>query len=314
MGFKASTSNLSLRQLRAFLLVADEASMTRAATRLHLTPSALSMLVRSMEGELGFRLFERTTRRLSLTDAGRQLLPTVCQVFDSLEAGIDAVRSAQQVRDSLLVVATSPLLASALVPEVIASFRQQHPQVRVRLVDASVESLPALVRDNGADIAVCTASNDVADLAVEQLYSDPLMLVCPVGHPLAAQREVKWQTLREEPLVLMRPGSGLRALVDKAFARMPPPRAPAHEVAQVATALGLVAAGEGLAILPSYAITRASTSYPGRTLVSVPLISPLVRRDIVALTRVSDQPAPGCEAFVHHFKLVCSQTSDMVLA
>jgi LysR family carnitine catabolism transcriptional activator len=187
MGFKTSTSNLSLRQLRAFLTVAEETSMTRAAARLHLTPSALSMLVRSMEDEVGFRLFDRTTRRLVPTAAGQQLLPTVRQVFDGLEEGIDAVRQAQATRASLLVVATSPLLASALVPQVIAAFRQQHPQVRVRLVDAAVESLPGLVREGAADIAVCTANSDVSDLHGDQrLYSDPLMLVCPPGHPLAA--------------------------------------------------------------------------------------------------------------------------------
>ena len=304
MAFKTGTSNLSLRQLRAFLTVAGETSMTRAAARLHLTPSALSMLVRSMEDELGFRLFDRTTRRLVLTAAGQLLLPTVRQVFDSLDQGVDAVRTAQQVRSSLLVVATSPLLASALMPEVIASFRQQHPQVRVRLVDAAVESLPALVRDGGADLAICTASSDVSDLAAIRLYSDPLMLVCPAEHPLAALREVAWQSLRHEPLVLMRPGSGLRTLVDKAFGRLPPLSAPAHEVSQVATALGLVAAGEGIAMLPSYAITRARTAHQERALVTVPLVAPVVRRDIVALARVADQLPASCEGFLHHFKLV----------
>jgi len=304
MGFKTITSNLSLRQLRAFLSVAQETSMTRAATRLHLTPSALSMLVRSMEDDLGFRLFDRTTRRLVLTEAGQQLLPTVRQVFDSLEQGIDAVRAAQQVRASLLVVATSPLLASALVPQVIASFRQQQPEVRVRLVDATVESLPALVRDGSADIAVCTANSDVSDLAASRLYSDRLMLVCPVGHPMATLREVGWPSLRDQPLILMRPGSGLRSLVDKAFGRRPPSQPPVHEVAQVATALALVAAGEGIAMLPSFAITRAWTARQEQALVTVPLVAPVVRREIVALTRPADRPSAACEGFIRHFKLV----------
>ena len=304
MGFKTSPSNLSLRQLRAFVSVAQEASMTRAATRLHLTPSALSMLVRSMEDELGFRLFDRTTRRLVLTDAGRQLLPTVHHVFDSLEQGIDAIRTAQQVRASQLVVATSPLLASALVPQVIASFRQQHPQVRVRLIDAPVESLPALVREGGADMAVCTANSDVPDLHAVRLYRDKLMLVCHADDPLAARHEVEWQALCNERLILLRPGSGLRALVDKAFARWKNRKPPAYEVSQVATALGLVEAGEGISILPSYAISRAQSSSQAQQLVSVALVAPVVRRDIVALTRVVDEQAPGCASFISHFKQV----------
>ncbi len=304
MGFKTSSSNLSLRQLRAFLSVAEESSMARAANRLHLTPSALSMLVRGMEDDLGFRLFDRTTRSLVLTDAGQQLLPTVRQVFESLEQGIDSVRTAQQVKASRFVVGTSPLLASALVPEVIASFRQQHPQVRVELIDAAVESLPALVRDGRADMVVCTANSDVSDLHATRLYSDKLLLVCPREHPLASRREVEWQALCDEPLVLLRPGSGLRALVDKAIARWGKRNPPAHEVSQVATALGLVAAGEGVAILPSYAILRAQSASQERQLVTVPLVSPVVRREIVALTRVADQLAPGCAGFISHFKLV----------
>lgn len=307
MASKTSTSNLSLRQLRAFLTVAQEASMTRAAVRLHLTPSALSMLVRSMEDDLGFRLFDRTTRRLVLTDAGRQLLPTVQQVFASLEQGIASIQAAQQDRASQLSVATSPLLASALVPEVIASFRQQHPDVRVQLVDAPVESLPALLREGGADMAVCTASSDFSDLRSTRLYADRLMLVCPNSHPLAGRREVEWKDLREERLVLMRPGSGLRALVDKAFARWRRSTPPAYEVSQVATALGLVEAGEGVSILPSYAISRAQSSRQEARLVSVALVGPVVRREIVALTRLSDEVHSASAGFIRHFKQVAGK-------
>jgi LysR family carnitine catabolism transcriptional activator len=88
--------------------------MTRAATQLHLTPSALSMLVRSMEDDLGMRLFERTTRRVVLTDAGKQFLPTVEQVFAQLDSGIASLHQSQRLKASQLRVAASPLLASAL--------------------------------------------------------------------------------------------------------------------------------------------------------------------------------------------------------
>jgi LysR family carnitine catabolism transcriptional activator len=304
MAFKTAASNLSLRQLRAFLCVAEEASMTRAATRLHLTPSALSMLVRGMEDDLGFKLFERTTRRLVLTEAGQQLLPTVEQVFASLEHGIDAIRTAQQVKASQFSIATSPLLASALVPEVIASFRQQHPQVRVKLLDAAVESLPALVRGNGVDMAIGTANSDFSDLRATRLYEDKLMLVCVKDHPLATRREVEWHELGNEPLILMRAGSGLRALVDTAIARWRKKNPPAYEVAQVATALGLVEAGEGVSILPSYAISRAQSSRQEQQLVSVALVSPIVRREIVALTRTADAMGAAGISFIAHFKKV----------
>jgi LysR family transcriptional regulator, carnitine catabolism transcriptional activator len=302
MPFKLATSHLSLRQLRAFLAVAQESSMTRAATRLHLTPSALSMLVRSMEEDLGMRLFERTTRRVVLTDAGQQFLPTVEQVFLQLDGGIARLQQSQRLKASQLRVAASPLLASALFPKVIASFRAQHPQVTVVLMDAPIDALPDLVRRGEVDMAVCTAHSDVADLASHLLYVDKLMLACHVDHPLAQAREVSWPRLVEEPLILMRHGSGLRSLVDKTLAKWSKQIRPAYEVSQVATALGLVAEGEGVSILPSYAISRAQAASQALSMATVPLVGPVVEREIVALMPNSTDASVVVAAFIEHFK------------
>ncbi len=302
MASQISASNLSLRQLRAFLAVAQESSMTGAAAKLHLTPSALSMLVRGMEDDLGLRLFERTTRRLVLTDEGKMFLPTVEMVFSMLNEGISDLQKSQRLKATQLSVATSPLLASALFPKVIASFRAQYPQVRVELMDMPVESLTELVRRGEADVAVGTAHSDVTDLSVQLLYVDKLMLACHASHPLADQREVSWQRLMEEPLILMRRGSGLRSLVDKAFSKWTKRIKPAYEVSQVATALGLVAEGEGVSILPSYAITRAQAASNALPLATVALVAPVVEREIVAFTLPNAERAPALNAFLDHFK------------
>jgi DNA-binding transcriptional LysR family regulator len=279
--------------------------MTRAAAKLHLTPSALSMLVRGMEDDLGTRLFERTTRRLVLTDMGQQFLPVVQQVFAQLEDGIASLHNSQHVKASLLRVAASPLLASALFPKVIASFRSQHPHVKVVLLDVPVESLPDLVRQGEVDLAVCTANQETQDLTATPLYVDKLMLVCPTSHPLAQSREVAWQDLLDQPLILMRHGSGLRTLVDKAFSKWSKRVKPAYEVSQVATALGLVAEGEGVSVLPSYAITRAQAAAQENgfaSVATVALVSPVVEREIVALTKTGAEVMQVAEAFVEHFK------------
>lgn len=302
MSSKIVAANLSLRQLRAFLAVAQASSMTRAAEKLHLTPSALSMLVRGMEGDLGVRLFDRTTRRLVLTDAGLEFLPTVELVFAQLEAGIAALHNTQHVKAGRLRVAASPLLASALFPKVIASFRLHHPQVKVTLLDAPVASLPDLVRRGEADIAVCTESSDAADLMATPVYTDKLMLVCPSAHRLAQRREVEWQDLLDEPLILMCHGSGLRALVDKAFSKWNKNIQPAYEVSQVATALGLVSEGEGISVLPSYAILRAKTLASTHVVTTVDLVSPSVSREIVTLTKEGAETTPAVLMFLDQFK------------
>jgi LysR family transcriptional regulator, carnitine catabolism transcriptional activator len=302
MSFKSMASHLSLRQLRAFLAVAQESSMTRAAEKLHLTPSALSMLVRGMEDDLGVRLFDRTTRRLVLTEAGVQFLPTVEQVFSQLEAGIAALQNNQQIKAGRLHVAASPLLASALFPQVIASFRLLNPQIKVSLMDAPVASLPELVRRGEVDLAVCTASSDMSDLLATPVYTDKLMLVCPRAHRLAQFREVEWQDLLDERLILMRHGSGLRVLVDKAFSKWHKSIQPAYEVSQVATALGLVSEGEGVSVLPSYAISRAQSLSQAAAVATVNLVAPSVLREIVALTKLGSGMSETALLFVEQFK------------
>jgi DNA-binding transcriptional LysR family regulator len=302
MNRKIAASSLSLKQLRGFLTVAQEASMTRAAVKLHLTPSALSMLVRAMEGDLGVRLFDRTTRRLVLTAAGQQFLPTVQQVLAQLEAGVAELQITEHLKAGHLRVAASPLLASVLLPKVIGSFRLHHPQVRVTLLDEPVVSLPELVRRGEVDLAVCTASDDSADLQVTPVYGDKLMLACHSAHGLASRREVRWQELLDEPLILMRHGSGLRTLVDQAFAKWTRRLKPAYEVSQVATALGLVAEGQGVAILPSYAISRVQALVPANTLATVALVGPTVAREMVALTPLHTAFTTAAGTFIEHFK------------
>ena len=276
--------------------------MTRAASQLHLTPSALSMLVRSLEDDLGMRLFKRTTRRVVLTEAGIQLLPTVEMVLMQLESGIANLQKLQRLKALQLRIAASPLLASALLPKVIASFRAQHPQVTVILMDALNEALPDLVRRGEIDIAFCTANSDVADLTSHLLYVDKLMLTCHVDHPLAQAREVSWSSLVDEPMILMRHGSGLRSLVDKNIAKWCKHLEPAYEVSQVATALGLVAEGQGLSILPSYAISRAQAASQALSIATVALVEPVVEREIVALMPSSGEPSAAIDALIEHFK------------
>lgn len=302
------SSNLTFRQLRAFVAVAEQASMTQAAARLSLTPSALSMLVRAMEDDLGVKLFERTTRRLLLTDAGKSLLPVVKDVFERLDDGVQSVLRSEQLKESVLTLATSPLMAASFVPKVMAQFRQLHPAVRIRLVDASVDALPDLVRRSAVDLAICTASDEFGDLHQQLLYVDSLMLVCHCDHPLATQSEVRWQQILTEPLVLMQHGSGLRALAEKALAKWDKAVAPAHEVSHVATAIGLVEAGQGVSVLPSYAIARAQPAMSASNVVTIPLVNPVVRRQIVALTKSADVSTDTMNAFIAFYKKECARS------
>ncbi len=294
----ARPTSVTIRQLRAFVAVAQDESVTRAAQRLHLTPSALSMLISTLEGELAVRLFERTTRRISLTDAGQELLPSIKKVFDNLDLAFDGLRQLSDRRSGRFAVATSPLLAATLLPPLLASYRERFPSIRIDLFDLPVDGIAQAVRSGQADFGVCTADTDMPGLLATTIYQDRLVLACRGSHPLAQRREVRWTELNGEPLVLLRHGSGLRTLAERGFAAVGEPVQPAFEVSHVATAVGLVEAGLGVSILPSYALARTRA----HDVVAVPLTAPVVERNIVALTDPQRQLSEPCEAFLAHFQ------------
>lgn len=289
---------VTIRQLRAFVAVAEEGSISRAAQRLHLTASALSMLIASMEGELGARLFERTTRRLHLTDGGRELLPAINEVFHHLDGALAGLRESTQRRDARLRIAASPLLAATLLPGLMAGFRERFPTVRLKLVDHPVSAVAQAVRDDEADIGVCTADVDTLDLKATVMHQDRLMLVCLENHPLAGQREVRWRELAGEQMVLTETGSGLRKLVDLGLAETGETVEPMFEVAHVATAVGLVEAGMAVSVLPRYAVNRIRAV----GIRSVPVVEPVLERAVVALHAPERPLTQVGEAFLEHFR------------
>lgn len=302
----ARPESVTLRQLRAFVAVAQEQSITRAAGRLHLTASALSMLVSSLEAELAVRLFERTTRRVVLTEEGQALLPSVQMVFKDLDQAFDGLRQLSARRRGRFAVATSPLLAATLLPQLLSSFRLRFPGIEVDLLDLPVDGIAQAVREGRADFGVCTADQEVAGLLTTTLYQDRLMLACLADHPLAGRKEVRWSELAGEPMALLRHGSGLRTLVERGFAEAGEPLVPAFQVAHVSTAVGLVESGLAVAILPSYALSRTRSP----SVVAVQLTAPVMLRDIVALTDSQRELTGPCEAFLAHFKTVVTELSS----
>jgi len=248
-------------------------------------------------------LFERTTRRVVLTEEGQALLPSVQMVFKDLDQAFDGLRQLSARRRGRFAVATSPLLAATLLPQLLSSFRLRFPGIEVDLLDLPVDGIAQAVREGRADFGVCTADQEVAGLLTTTLYQDRLMLACLADHPLAGRKEVRWSELAGEPMALLRHGSGLRTLVERGFAEAGEPLVPAFQVAHVSTAVGLVESGLAVAILPSYALSRTRSP----SVVAVQLTAPVMLRDIVALTDSQRELTGPCEAFLAHFKTVVTE-------
>lgn len=250
---------MDLRQLRYFVAVAEAGHMTRAATQLGLQQPPLSQQIRAIEAALGTALFLRHPRGVALTDAGRELLPRARRVL-ALHGQLmdDMQRVAAGTAGVLDLGLTSSAAAHAFTPTLLRDWRRAHPQVQLRLSEATAAELTERVAAgtlHAAFLRVPVATP--AGLQFDTLLTEPAMLALPLDHALArryrAQQPVPLEALAGERLILARrPGApGLYANLLRQLEQRGIAVQVVAEVERMLTNLNLVAAGEGLSVVPA---------------------------------------------------------------
>jgi DNA-binding transcriptional LysR family regulator len=286
----------TLRQIDCLLAIRETGGFSRAAERLGLSQPALSAQVKELEQALGLRLIDRTTRRVALTPAGLAFAVRAAAGLAELDRAAAEAQGRAGLSAGSLRLAAPPLLAAELLPRAMAGFAADHPGLALTLVDLPTDDIIARLRDGRADAGIGTFPPGLPDLDLRPLFRDALMLFVPPGHPLAAQAEPPWQALDAYPIIALGRESGLRLLAEVGFDRAGLTLRPAQEVAQISTALALVAAGFGVAVLPGYA--RIAPQAAG--LVARPLQGPPIGRQIAALAPRDRSAPPALAPFLDH--------------
>jgi DNA-binding transcriptional LysR family regulator len=284
--------NVTIRQLRAFVALAQLRGFTRAAARLHLTQSAVSLLVRQLESQLETRLVERTTRSVELTDAGRALLPSADRMLDDLAHTLEGMKELVAREKGRVVLAAPLLLSSAFLPGALAAFRAHHPSITVLLNDSLPQQVLPNVRNRSADLGLGTFAQDEPDLDRVVLFKDLLVAVAPNDHRLARKRRLAWADLPGAPLIFLTRDSVFRSLTETGLQSAGVRVEPAIEVSYAGTALSLAQEGLGIAIVPGY--IRALVNPEKATW--KPLARPQVDRDVSIVRLAQRPPTPAAAA------------------
>jgi DNA-binding transcriptional LysR family regulator len=280
--------NVSLRQLRAFLAVAHARHFRRAAESLHLTQPAISRHIADLEAELGVRLFDRNTREVVPTEAGRYLQGAVERLLDELEGVLAHVHSESERRSGKVRVAAVPTLSAGLMPRCIAACARDYPQLTVQLHDQAQTLVLDSVRHGEVDFGLAIEPADRESFDTETILHDPFVLVCRADHPFAALAEVPWKKLKGQPLVLLDQTSGSRRLIDRQLAALRIDAQVLQQAGHTLTAFRMVEAGLGVSVTP-----RLSLPAPG-TLVARPL-TPTVERAVTLIRRRHRSLSPTAE-------------------
>jgi DNA-binding transcriptional LysR family regulator len=241
----------TLKQIRIFLAVARHRSFRAAAERVSASQSSISIQIKELEDRLGLSLFDRTTRVVRLTPEGAELLGD----FERLATMADEVRTrSAQLSAGVagqLKVGTLPSIAAEYLPEVIAQFHRELPDVRVEIVEAVEQEVIAAVKTGRCDLGLTSARMLERGMAFEELFSDHLMAVILSSHHLAKLEEIPIAALKNQPLILTKWGTSLRLAVNQAFDDEDISVVPLHEVTYMATAFGFAEHGLGITLLPA---------------------------------------------------------------
>ncbi|MDH6220890.1 LysR substrate-binding domain-containing protein [Streptomyces pseudovenezuelae] len=245
---------MELRHLQHFVAVAEDQHFTRAAERLLVSQSGLSASIRALERELQTPLFVRTTRRVTLTEAGRALLGEAERILAQVRSAHEAVAAVQGVLRGTLALGTEQCIAGVHVAELLAAFRHRHPDVEIRLRQAGSGELAEEVAAGRLDLAFAYRTQaDTDQLRSVALTAEPMTVLCHPTHRLAQDgAAVTPDDLGGEVFVDFHPDWGPRRTTDTAFAAAGVRRTVALEVNDVHSLLDLVDENLGIAVVPRH--------------------------------------------------------------
>jgi len=258
-GYDVPAMNVELRHLRYFVAVAEEASFTSAARRVHVAQQVLSTQIRQLEDALGVQLLERTSRGARLTVAGEAFLDSARETLSALERGVAAARNSARARPGRITVGLSAAASGEIRTELLSAFRRAHPRIEVDLRTFDLTHPAAGLLDHSTDVALVRPPVAAPRLSLEPLADEPRVFVLPSDHPLAARSQLTLADVAGLPWIAAAPSVDGCAPMSwrDAWLLVPRPGRDEPVVGAVARTIEemreLIAAGRGIGLCPASA-------------------------------------------------------------
>jgi DNA-binding transcriptional LysR family regulator len=287
--------NPTLRHLRCFVAVAHEGTFTLAAKRVFLTQPALTAIIRQLELSVGLKLFDRTTRRVSLTREGASFLPIAERLIRDFDAAIADVRATAQCRRGQVGITASPSVAVLILAPVVRKFSAVYENVRVSISDGGAESVQRRVLRSESDFGVASKWADDPELEFTPLLRDSFGVVCREDYALSGRdSRLTWRCLRSERYIGLAAETGVHATLHSTQKVMPNIPSPHYEVSSTTSLHALLDAGLGVSVLPALSAKLP----PLNQLAFRALAQPRIHREICIITRRNRALSPAAQSML----------------
>ena len=271
--------NLEVNDIEAFATVATVLNFKAAARQLNMSASALSRRVQKLEEQLGVRLLDRTTRHVTLTLGGRQLLERSTDILAQFDEAVISLRGDDSPRSSSIAIGAIPSIAHRLLPEALRLFHARYPATRISVRDMTTSEVVNAVSAGETVFGITSFVQHDPTLEFRPLIRGRIVAAMRKDHPLAGRANLRWADLRDHAVISTWKGAGIRMVMDVDLARARDRLSPLFEVQQMYTALRFVEEGLGLAPVPDFFLGR----HEFERLHLAPLIEPAISVDLGAI-------------------------------
>lgn len=283
---------LDIDGVQAFVLIARLGGFQKAAEKLRLDQTALTRRLQRLEGYLGLRLLDRTTRSVTLTSVGREFLPQAQRLVEDLTRSFEHLKGVSRSSSGDVAIACLAFLAYQWLPGVLRNYVNKYPGNRIRILDRDAAQVAAAIKQGRAEFGINLLTSLDPELEAVPIMEDPYVLFCLKGHPMAGLRRATWDKLRGLDLITLADASESRLLISYQLARRNLDIRGRFEVSHLSTALGLVSAGLGAAILPASA--QWTQMHP--LVRQIPLANPVIKRTVGLVKRRGASLSPAAQA------------------
>jgi DNA-binding transcriptional LysR family regulator len=250
--------NLSLKQLKVFLGVANTSSFTKTAQSVHMSQAALSAIIRELETQLRCRLLERTTRTVSLTEAGRVFYPMAMKIVETLEKSVIELNELGRQKQSSLLLGCTPVIAASLMPPILVRFSQMYPDSQIELVDRSPGELLQMVEEGHLDAAFGVFFSQLSGIDRVPIFPTQLVAVSAADDDLPGKKGgnsaagIRWTSLEGRTLITLPKDNPLQRLIEATLSKEEVNVSRRIVVGHMQTAVAMAQEGLGTAVMPSF--------------------------------------------------------------
>lgn len=273
--------DITIKQLKAFVAVAQTRSFAEAGERLHLSQPALSIALKNMEDVVGGKLLARTTRTLSLTPEGEAFLPSAQRLLADWDNAISDLHNLFAMRRGKLTIASMASFSINKLPQALQHFRAHYPHINITVQDVVAEEVVDMVQKGRVEVGITFDLEEFDDLHFQPLFADKFYLVAPNGHPLLQKKDVTWQDLQDHPFIALQRPSAMRQMIDQTTAERGVTLTVEFEAQQLSSIGAMVASNLGISVIPSLAVQQMQNLGAQTRL----LTRPQVNRQVGILTR-----------------------------